>query len=375
MKLALINLLEAAGVEMLFNTVVADAWMENQVVRGVIVENKSGRTAIRAGVVVDATGDADVAARAGAPFDYDQMPFTWPSKDRGHAVTNMIGSIGRHDTFVWRLGGVDLRQTYQYILENPRDMGGRDWGQDGTNKDLAAFRDEFEVNGFFMLYDSPGQTLRGLVEQAIAKGAFAREYKNALLLDRFGMNGLRDRGTVVINTGVFHIDDLDAREISRAEVQGRQIAFWVTETFRKYLPGFAKAWVMATTAELGRRLSRRIHAEYLYELADLAGERFDDVVGCFAAGGFQRNLTAQIPYRCLVPLGIENLLVASGKSFPMSNTPAWEVRESTACMVQGEAAGTAAALAAASGESPRKLEIRRLQDRLRQRGVYLANPS
>lgn len=369
MKLLLTEMLEEAGVEMIFGTSVAGTVVEDQAIKGVIVENKSGRVAALGKVVVDSTGDADVAARAGAPVDYLEST---PEHPGGHARGETRG--GRRSTFVFRLGNVDLERAYSYLRRNPDELFEGDEGE--VSAKLAQFDRSFNELGFFYLFDRPQSTLRRAVLAAIANGDFARERLGCLNLDRLGMEGIRSNNTVTINTGVFMLDDLDARQITQAETVGRKVAFYVTEFLRKYVPGFEQATVIATAAELGRRITRKIKSSYLYRTpTDLDGVEFDDVVGMFTMGVWIKpyGRVSEIPYRCLLPLEVENLIVASGKSFPIDTWPSHPVRESTVCIVQGQAGGVAAAVAAAEGVTPRALSHRDVQRALLRQGVYLGS--
>lgn len=348
-KLVLIEMVEEAGVKALLHTLLADVVTEARNLRGVIIENKAGRQAVLSRVVVDATGDADVAARAGAPFKY-----TPPGSN----------------SMEFRMGNVDMQRLYEYLKQHPETHP--------SDMDAPRSFEEFERNwlerGFFYYPHGggmkPGSPMAVLVDKAIEKGDYARERGICVRLDAFGMDGLRWNKTIVINSNFTQIDDLDVWQESRAEMETRKACFLTASFLRKYVPGFEDAFIIATAPDLGVRVTRWIEGEHTVTAEDLNREtRFDDVVGTLAAREGQG--WTEIPYRCLLPKSIEGLLIASGKS--ASTAPRGMLRGMTSCILLGQAAGAAASLAAETGVAPRELEVRKLQRRLLDQGVYLGD--
>lgn len=277
-----------AGVDLLFHTyfcapIVEDTTIEGNVLRGVIVENKSGRQALMARVVVDASGDADVAARSGAPF--------------------------------WQTAAD----------EAPR------------------------LNDGLMVRIGFGPSR--------SEGVFACD---------FGTHA------VVWGPGVGPIDGTDGDQLSAAEVEARLRVYEDLADKQSQHPELAGARVLETPPLLGVRQTRFVEAEYKLTADDaLAGRRFDDVVAISSCPiihtyGYRRYLEHEgydIPYRCLVPQRVENLLVA-GRSISSEQQPYESHRAMAPIMAIGQAAGTAAALCCQAGTSPRRLDVRRLQHTL-----------
>lgn len=349
LKLVLIEMVEEAGAELYFHTLVADTVMSENELKGVIVEDKSGREGIVSKVVVDATGDADVAARAGAPFDY-QPP----------------GS----NSMEFRMGNANLHKTYEYFKENPERYP--------SDMDVPRSFEEFEKNwlenGFFYYPhgggQKPGSNIAQLVEKAMKNGDFATEKGMTTGLDAFGMDGLSWNNTVIINSNFSRIDDLDVREESKAEANARKCCFYVAAFLRKYVPGFEESYIIATAPDLGVRATRKIIGEYTLTNEEIkTGARFKDVIGVGSSG--YPGVPFDIPYRCMFPQRVEGLLVASGKS--VSTKPIGLLRGMTTCILLGHAAGVAAALAATEMIPPRELDIGRLQSSLLGQTVYLGN--
>jgi len=279
-----------AGVDLMFHTYFCDSIVEQDVLRGVAVENKSGRQALMARVVVDGSGDADVAARAGAPF--------WQTR---------------------REEAPRLTDSIMYRVQ----FGGR--------------RPE---------------------------GVFACD---------FGSNA------VVWGPWVEAIDGTDADQLSKGEVEARLAIYEDFASKQAEHPELAEARVVETPPLLGIRQTRFVEGEYKLTAEDaISGRRFEDVVAISSAPiihyyGYRRYLEHEgydIPYRCLVPKKVENLLVA-GRCIS-SEQQAYESHRSMApIMAIGEAAGTAAALCWETAVAPRDLDVKLLQERLVVQGAEL----
>ena len=309
MKHVLDEMVLGAGAEALFHSPVAASAVEGKAVCGVIVENKSGRRAVLAKVVVDCTGDGDVAARAGAEFELGR-----PEDGLVQPVTTMFS-----------LANCRFKETKRHelfeMMEKARERGA-----------------EYEVS-----FTGPS-----LIELP------------------------RDGDAVVMMTHVRRVNPLDARSLSAAAVKGRKLALEAYEALSKYVPEFEGAALSATAPQIGVRESRRIMGEYRLDLDDiLQGRRFPDGVCKVTFGidihdpaelGFKKMPSIkpyQIPYRCLVPKEIDGLLVA-GRCISGSHEAHASYRVTGNCMAMGQAAGTAAALSAKDGVRPRDLEIEKL---------------
>lgn len=360
-KLVFEDLLTAAGVTLLLGVPVAGAITEGGCVQGVIVESKAGREALLASCVVDATGDADVAAAAGAAM-------VAPAKAPGH-----IHSL----CFV--LGNVDVDAFLAYFREHPAeypDYMDVDWT-------LAEALRQYHDCGTFLFPHGGGMQMTAF-RQARADGALPPSIGLHDTTDACQMHLLRQNRTAHVITGFTRFDGLDPDRLSRSIVDGRRMAFQVAAVYRRYIPGFAGAYVAGVAPNLGVRFSRRIDGPVLLTPAMTApGTRVPDAVGrCVSyrhevkhpgkgAWGVQvmTDDTFQVPLGCLVPKGLDGLLVGAGRS--ASTAEFWLLRVMVTTMVVGQGAGVTAAVCARSRTQPRTVDLAAVQSELQRQGVCL----
>lgn len=353
LRLALVELLHDSGAQTLVETWVTDVIVRDGALVGVVTESKGGRQAILCKTAVDASGDADLAAWAGAP--YRNAP-----PDSGSPLFTM--------------SNVDLEQTVRYFEAHPSE-----WqmycDQVTTLEDFAA---NWRERGMFHLPHG-GSRHMTIVKEAIAHGEYVRDLGMCKDLDIFGMFAFRGSGTCMINSCNFRIDHLDPCAHARAELEARRAIPMIAEFVRAHFPGFEHARVAESAAMVGVRYTRWIDAGFDLTREHVSnGARFDDCIGVFAAfrphpqgGSIYPPYTADLPYRIMLPQRVENLLVCSGKN--VSSTPRGLVRGMIQCQVLGQGAGVAAALSALKGVTPRSVPIREVQRTLLAQNVNLGD--
>jgi FAD dependent oxidoreductase len=359
-KVTALEMLAEAGVEVLLHTLVSDVVTDGAAVRGIVVENKSGRQAILSRVTVDASGDADVAARAGAPYV------------KGREADGKMWPM----TLIFRIGGVDVPRLVDYVRAHPEDVS-----PDPLQCMLDVEGQMVRIFGFFKL-----------VEEAKARGELWPDcyyFRVECVLPK--------RGVLTVNaTRVYGVDGTKAEDLSRAEIETRHQMLQLAAFARKYIPGFERSFILDSASTIGVRETRRIRGGYVMTEDDiLAGRHYPDVVAVDAnqqnprqqgghppdgkEGGPQdieaRELVArmfvyEIPYRCLVPEGVDDLLVA-GRCISVDHHADVYTRNQGSCMATGEAAGVAAAVAVADGAAPRAVDVGRVQGGLGRLGVDL----
>ena len=350
-KFILNDMAEECGLNILYHAFICDAILEANTVKGVIIQSKSGRQALHSKVVVDASGDADIAAYAGAPFDF-------PPKEKLHPASLLA-----------KFGNVDTEEMLKFYEKHPDFVGDFTHGQ--------------QYPGFHTF------RLQGELQEAYDKGMLPKEWE--YLKDWFLLyyTTPRPREIILNMTGATGIDGTNVWDLSRAEILSRKRLSEALECFRRFIPGFKDAYIMSTGLTVGVRETRRIIGEYVLTKDDILNMRsFPDAIATYAAPiGLHTtdgkdavfNLLTpgksyDFPYRVLLPQKIDGLLVA-GRCISVAAESIGSTRNMTACMALGQAAGTAAALSALQGIRPRDLDVKRLQKELIRQGAYIEGVS
>lgn len=330
-KLVLLEMLQEAGVRLQLHTLCAGVIMEGQTVRGVITESKSGREAIIAKVVVDATGDGDIAFRAGAAFQ------------KGREGDGLMQPV----TLMFKLGGVDYAR--------------------------AVFPGSFES-----LVDVPKGELQALGRAHLPHPA------GHVLLYRSPVEG-----QVVVNmTNLTGVDGTDVRDITRAELECRRQIPHIVEFLREFAPGYEACYHVATAECVGVRETRHFTGiETIAEQDILEARVFPDWIAtdCYFnfdihnlsgpgldANGRQHEFKARgsytIPYGACVPESVDGLLL-SGRNISGTHKAHSNFRVMGICLSIGYGVGIAAALAARGGLAPRQVAVSAVQERLAAEGI------
>ncbi len=321
------ELLNDAGVDIRFHSLAADVIMKDKsTIDAVILETKSGRKAIRARMFIDCSGDADLAFWSGARVE--------KGNDDGFIA---------YPTTMFRIGNVD------------DDLAHRS-GRPNLNDLIAKHGDN---------YNLPRKT--GIINSQAHKGEWRA---NLTQISRFDGSP---------------IDGSNWDDLCFAEAEGRRQVLEYHSFLKECVPGFKDSYLLETAAQVGIRETRRIvGAHVLTEDDVLDCADFDDVVGC-NGWPLEQHLKGaakwtflggrgyhQIPYRSLIPLGVDNLLVA-GRCASATPEGQSSIRVSGPCFVMGQAAGTAANLALQSNKAPRSISIADLQNKLSMDGVFFGN--
>jgi hypothetical protein len=346
LQIAFLDIIEGAGVDVLLHALAVDLVQEDERAVGVVLESPSGRQTALGKCLIDATGDAVLAAWMGSPFQLEPAS----------------GSLE------FLLANVDLDRTLEFIRAH---KDGFPKGVDRT-RDFETFERNWVERGFWFFPHHGGQAFPP-IQELIQQGKYASKLGEWFGLDAFGMLALRGRGTVQINSNFTNIKEMDVREFTRAEIGSRRMAFYTADFLRNNIPGFENAYIVRLANEWGQRCTRWIIGEVTLTGADTrAGRKWDDVIGLHPVRWATEEADCfEMPYRVMVPKGAKGALVASGKS--ASTDPAGLLRLMPSCMTLGQAAGVAAAFAAEGGVSPDEADITEIQRRLMAQGVYLGD--
>mgnify|MGYP005840676321 FL=1 len=328
------------GAEVRFHHFMARAIAEDGAVRAVLTASKAGALAFSAKVYIDATGDGDLAASAGAPFEKGQ------GENRGLMPATHCFVLSNVDEYAYRHGPV-------LHPMNPQ---------------------------------SP-------IYEILKSG------KYPLIPDAHLCNNTVGPGSVGFNAGhLWEVDNTDPVSVSRAMMQGRKMAAAYRDALAEYHPkAFANAFLAATGSLMGIRETRRIVGDYQLTLDDYMLRRsFPDEIcrNCYfidihgvkkdpktrpedyvrwegRSHRYGKGESHGIPYRCLTPKGLRNVLVA-GRCVSCDESVQGSVRVMPVCLAMGEAAGMAAAFAAAGDGDTHAVDVHRLRARLRECGAYLS---
>ena len=307
LKLASQELVLQSKVRLVFHSWAAEPIVEDSAVRGVLFENKAGRRAIRARVVIDATGDGDIYSRAGAEFDSN-----FAEDDIHHCMNT-----------AWLFGGVDMSRWIEFRSGHP------------------------EQHGAFMAL---GRERIGLIERPFVS------WRDDIAL----FMGPRLAGYCAVD-----IDDQTEVEVRSHRAMAAHLSF-----YRENAPGFEKAYLMLSAPQLGVRHSRRLVGVGSVTRAQWPGGAvFADEIGVSPSLS-PVFPSISIPYGALVPRMLDGLL-ACGRHISCDTNSHGFLREIPQCWVTGQAAGASAALAVQAGVEPRAVPIGPLQVELLRQGVYL----
>ncbi len=337
LKTALLDMLSEARVSLLLYTFACEPILEGSALKGVIIENKSGRQAVFSKIVIDATGDGDLAARAGVPF----------------VIGREEDGVMQPATIMFKVGGVDY--------------------------DRAVFPKKFED-----YIQVPKGEIQALGHKHLPFPAgHVLLYPTTL------------PGVVTCNmTNCIGIDGTQAEDLVKATVVCRKQLDSIIRFLRHYVPGYENCFLLASAPFLGIRETRHFKGVKTITEEDIREARiFEDWAVTYASFNFDIHNTTgagldktgeqaafratfyTIPYGCLIPQGIDRLLLA-GRNISGTHMAHSNYRAMPICVHTGQAAGTAAALCAQKNLSPRSLDVNLLQKRLLANGVLpVSEPS
>jgi hypothetical protein len=327
-KIAADDLLLSHKVDILFHALGAGVVMhDDNRVDALLVETKAGRRAVRAKIFIDCSGDGDLAAWAGAPYE----------------VGDNAGSM-LYPSMMFRLNGIDP------------ERAGEAW-----------------------------RTIPELMAKAEAAGTHHFPRKAAIVRPQRAGIEWRVNFTQLARADGTAINGLEPDDLTRGEIDGRRQAVQAFE-FLRTVPGFEKSYIVDLPPQLGIRETRRVVGGYMLSGEDVLGcAAFDDSIGVngwpmesHVAGDVifkfppipESRGFNELPYRMLVPEGVDNLLVA-GRCASMTHDGQSAARVSGGCFVMGEAAGTAAALALSGNTIPRDIAVEKLQQALQGEGAFI----
>ena len=331
-KLVTLTMLEEAGVHLCLNTLLADAIVDGTQVKGVIAESHQGREALMAHAFVDTTGYGDLCARAGASY----------TEPNDYPVVNSIG-----------LANVSLEAYHDFLTSHDALTQFARGRRDGKEDQIV------RLDGHSAAM--PEGFVRGAAEIGMSM-------VTTTVHDDYFM-------FIKINYKM-DVSPTDRDAAARAEVELRRRQARAVELFREFVPGCERAFIARTSPSLTIRRGRLVVCDYDITRDDvLEARHFDDDVFVYGFHDSAPRLqirdggTYGVPYRALRVADLDNLL-AAGMMIPSDHDAHMSTRNTVACMGQGQAAGTAAALCAQRAESTRELPYGVLREALERDGVH-----
>jgi hypothetical protein len=348
-KTVALQMLTEANVDVTFHAMCVGVVMDGDTIRGIITESKSGREAVLGKIVVDCTGDGDVAFRAGVPCE------------KGSRETGGM----QPPTLMFCLAGVDTEKLRMSIANHTRT-----YLTDFIPAEYFGQNNQFIVVG-----------LRELIAKAREERGLIIPNERTIII-----TGLRPGEAWINMTRVAGVDATDVRSLTFGEIEARRQIEDIHTYLKNYVPGFEQCYFAKTAPFLGIRETRRIVGHYMMTQEDVLGCRhFDDAI---AVASYPIDIHRpgdegctliwcgdcyDIPYRSLLPQKVENLIVA-GRCISTTHEAMGAIRVMATCMAMGEAAGRAAKMAVREGVRPDEIDVQKLREELRAKGAYLREP-
>ncbi|WP_436374013.1 FAD-dependent oxidoreductase [Cytobacillus sp. BC1816] len=342
-KLLALEMLEEAGVEVLVHSFADSVEVDGGTIKSIRLVTKSGPIRVKAKQFIDSTGDADIAFLSGAPClkgrENDQK--TQPL------------------TMKFRMRGVDVSKVKEAMKRNPENF---------YKKTPINELDELPLTG-----------VQGFYKEWNASGVPINRDQVLFFI------GPEEDEVLVNCTRVQGLDGTDVFDLTKGEKEGRKQVMMMAKFLQTNIPGFEKASISAVGSQIGIRETRRISGEYSLTIKDvITGKKYDDTIALSGypidihdptgkgvqANDIEGDGSYGIPYRCLIPKEIDNLLVA-GRCISTTHEALATTRLTPSCMATGQAAGTAAAISLAEGVDPRDLDASVLRKKLLEDGAVL----
>jgi hypothetical protein len=344
LKMASQEMVLDAGVHLMFQSVLCDVQMDGSKVRSIDVMTVEGKKSLEAKIFIDCTGDAMLTWMAGCPTEM-----------RGRGTMQNVSHI-------IRLANVDVDRMVQCLQGDAQIKGIKDWH-------IRLVR---------------GRLVDSYEEGYVHVAGKAQLWDDLAPLTFTGVRWRKDEMSFNI-TRTTNIDPTNAEDITKAEISERRNVDSVVKAFRENIPGFEKAYLTFSSVRVGIREGRRIKGLYTLTEEDVINQgEFEDGIARGAypidihdpkGGNTQFTFIKEggsyaLPYRCLIPQKSENLMVA-GRCASSTGKALGSVRLMACCMAQGQAAGTAAAIAVKHDKNPADVNIPQLREQLINDGAIL----
>jgi len=323
-QFAAIDLIDESKITFMLHSLATDINLVGSKIDSLVIHNKDGKSIIKGKMFIDATGDADISVFSKVPFE---------KGDSGSGFMNAM-------SLIFRVGNVNIKEFTEWWEKNPP---------------IEPYK-----------YLPPLMTEEPSIRKA---GYLLAQYTKP------------EQKKLFISTMSIYKDGTKTKDLNEAEIEARKKVLSINKFLKENVPGFELSFIDGIAPSIGVRETRRIIGDYILSVEDvMTGARFSDVI---AKGAFPIDIHHEgqptlsvldkdydIPYRCLIPKNVENLLVG-GRCISVEHQVSGTIRITGACMATGQAAGAAAALAALGKKTTREIKIGKLQELLVNQGCIL----
>ncbi len=344
-KKVALQMADEVGVDLILHSLFVETVKEGDCIVGVITESKSGRRAYKAKVFIDATGDGDVAFKAGAEY----------TKGNAQGVTQGM-------TIRFRIGNIDFERYFDWVSQNKQYYFNVSDDELNARRECAKKGIEFYMSAdlaeFYKKFDNNGKSLP--------------------VLSYFNSSSIRKNELSVNATRVYNVDGTKQEDLAYAEVQCRKQEYALYEFLKEHVPGFEQAIIIETAMQIGVRETRCIVGEYILTEEDCRKEtEFEDTVALNPVAFDLHDATysceildtkVRVPFRCLLPKGVKGIMVA-GRCVSTDHVANGSVRRMHTAFDLGQVAGIAAALCVQKNVLPSELAFSDLKEELKKYGA------
>lgn len=344
--------LEEPNIELhLHNMIVGAIKADNQVI-AVVTESKSGRRAFVGKTFVDATGDGDLSYHAGA---------TYRKGDNGKMQAMSLR---------FRIGHIDFDRYLDWAAEHPEYYKGQASGSTVVIKDMNLLKEKARKGEAFFMQADLGELFQVDPDPDLPRNSY------------FNASSIRPNELSINGTRIYNVDGTIEEDLTKAEILCRKQAYALWRFLRRRVPGFEKSMIVDIPAQVGVRETRSVDGDYILTEADCrVNRRFEDSVMTTRIAFDIHDVdkytmetikgTVDVPYRCFLAKDLNNLLIA-GRNISADHVALSTIRKMETAFQSGQAAGTAAGMAAVQGLLPRQLKIGDLQQRLLDSGCKIS---
>ncbi|MBH11182.1 MAG: hypothetical protein CMG74_12695 [Candidatus Marinimicrobia bacterium] len=368
-KIVVTDLLKAEEVELLLNTSLIDAILDNNRIEKIVVHNRNGFSSIAGQFFIDCSGEAALARSCKVPTTINADVEKSNLKVISQALVNAgwVKKTEKTASMQFLISNVDFEKTYEFIKNNPNYYSSGKRGE--LMEDVKLFEYLWKEKGFF--YFPHTESFKDLIIKERDAGRIKTEMNDYVLMDDagLGIDGLRLNKTAIINANRVIVNPFDQKSVTQAMSGGLSVCFEIYSFLKRLVPGFEDSIFHETATMLGIRRGAQIIGNHIYTAEErMEFKNYPDVVGLACR---KTKKSYEIPFSLMVPKKVNNLLVASGKT--VSTDDFLPYRTKPICMILGQAAGVAAAICIDTESTNTSISMKSLQAKLIKDNVYLGD--